>query len=148
MEKNETNYYEWLRIRAEAMATTEKNHHVADLLRMAPQLFALLLGLLRNESIPRNIQQTAASVLSYFLLPTDLIPEAFLGMEGIKDDLFLAALFLDRMKKMGQAPAAEAAWTGARPLFECVGEILRAEDLLVTPEIAATMRTALESRLG
>jgi uncharacterized membrane protein YkvA (DUF1232 family) len=145
MEESSRTYLDWLKASAGDAGRTETDTDVLRCLHAAPSLLSLLLAVLRDAQIPPEVQRTAASVLSYFLLPTDFSPEAFLGIHGVKDDVFFVALFLDSLRARGLFAAVEKLWKGEGPLDRCVNHILGTETRLVTPEIATAFRNALKT---
>lgn len=143
----EASYYEWLEKKVKSFVSRSKDRELADCIRLAPDLFTLLLAMLRDPKIPLATHKLTASILSYFLLPTDLVPEAFLGVHGLKDDVFLVAVFLDRLKQLGQSESVESNWRGQSPVYSSVSKILSYESRLVSPEIASALRKAVLARL-
>jgi len=145
MEESRETYLAWLNARVREAGLKETNKDVVLCLQSAPLFLSLLLAILRDSRIPGEIQRTAASILSYFILPTDLSPEAFLGVPGVKDDIFLVALFLDGLRSRGMLDSVEKLWKGEEPLEQSFDRILACETGLISPEIAATFRKALQA---
>lgn len=145
MRESAHTYYDWLADRIENLAEQGKDPDVIECLKAAPSLFTLLLAILRDQGFTDEIRRMSASVLSYFLLPTDLIPEAFLGVEGLTDDIYLAALFFEKVGAMGYLPKLQALWPAKTSLSTCISLILKNESRLVTPDIAASFRKALSA---
>lgn len=69
---------------------------VAKLLRELPNLFKLLIRLLKDPRISTIDRVLFAAVMTYVLLPVDLIPDA-LSFLGLADDLYLVGLALNRL---------------------------------------------------
>lgn len=69
---------------------------VAKLLRELPNLFKLLIRLLKDPRISTLDRVLFAAVMTYVLLPVDLIPDA-LSFLGLADDLYLVGLALNRL---------------------------------------------------
>lgn len=69
-------------------------HGLASLLLAAPDVFILLWRLQKRTEISRRSRLLLAFALSYFILPTDVVPDWLLGPFGFADDLMLAAAVL------------------------------------------------------
>lgn len=147
MEESRLTYYEWLQKRAGDSAIHEKDPEIAASLEAAPDLFLLLLLLLRDGRLPSELQRIAGSVLSYFLLPTDLIPETLQGVLGIREDLFLVALYLQSLKELGMQEIAETNWVRDTSLYDVVDSILIWENRIIPSAVVATLREAVRRSL-
>jgi uncharacterized membrane protein YkvA (DUF1232 family) len=66
------------------------------LLRELPNFFKLLLRLVRDPRVSRFDRILFGLVMTYVLLPADLIPDMF-GFLGLADDLYLIGLALHRL---------------------------------------------------
>jgi uncharacterized membrane protein YkvA (DUF1232 family) len=66
------------------------------LLRELPNFVKLLVRLLRDARVSKLDRALFGVVMTYVLLPIDLLPD-FLGFMGWVDDLFLIGLALNRM---------------------------------------------------
>lgn len=69
---------------------------VIKLLRELPNLFKLLIRLVRDPRLPSVDKIIFGAVMTYVLLPVDLMPD-FMGFLGMTDDLFLVGLALNRL---------------------------------------------------
>lgn len=69
---------------------------VTKLLRELPNLFKLLVRLLRDARVSTLDRVIFGAVMAYVLMPVDLIPDAF-GFLGLTDDLYLIGLALNRL---------------------------------------------------
>lgn len=143
MEESRLTYYEWLKRRSADFVREETNPETASILEAAPDLFLLLLLLLRDRRLPEKQQRIAGSVLSYFLLPTDLIPETLQGVLGIREDLFLVALYLQTLKDQGLESVAETNWVRDTPLYDLVERILGWEGDMIPSSVIETLREAV-----
>lgn len=141
--EDSTSYYEWLKRKVDHFVSETSDNELAECVSSAPDLFAVLLGLMRDSRVPQKHQQEAACVMSYFLLPTDLIPEAFIGLRGIADDVFFVGLFLEKLRTAGFAAIVEENWHGSKPVYDCVAVLMAKEAVLVRPEIADAFRKAI-----
>ena len=66
------------------------------LLRELPNLFKLLVRLVRDARVSKFDRILFGVVMAYVMLPTDLMPD-FLGFLGLADDLYLVGLALNRL---------------------------------------------------
>src|SRR5688500_12452435 len=67
-----------------------------SMLRELPNLFKLVLRLIRDPAVPRRVSPLFAAVALYMMPPTDSTPD-FLGGRGWVDDLYLLGLGLGRL---------------------------------------------------
>ena len=67
---------------------------VSEPLMLAPDLLVLLVRLCLDRDVSPASRQLIVGALAYFLTPVDLLPEAFLGVGGILDDVVLVSLVL------------------------------------------------------
>jgi uncharacterized membrane protein YkvA (DUF1232 family) len=66
------------------------------LLRELPNLFKLLIRLVRDPRVSRLDRILFGVVMAYVLMPVDFIPD-MLGFLGVADDLYLVGLALNRL---------------------------------------------------
>ncbi|HUP90153.1 MAG TPA: DUF1232 domain-containing protein, partial [Longimicrobiales bacterium] len=66
------------------------------LLRELPNLFKLLVRLIRDPRVSKFDRILFGAVMTYVLMPADLIPDVF-GFLGLTDDLYLVGLALSRL---------------------------------------------------
>lgn len=66
------------------------------LLRELPNLFRLLIRLVRDPRVSRLDRILFGAVMTYVLLPADFIPD-ILSFLGLADDLYLVGLALNRL---------------------------------------------------
>jgi len=59
--------------------------------RLAPDVFSFFARLLVAPKLTRSGRHIVTSVLAYFVVPDDVLPEAELGPLGLIDDLYAAA---------------------------------------------------------
>ena len=69
---------------------------VARLLRELPNLFRLLIRLMKDARVSRFDRALFGMVIVYVLMPADFMPD-FLGIFGLADDLYLVGLALNRL---------------------------------------------------
>ncbi|MGQ0560260.1 MAG: YkvA family protein [Gemmatimonadota bacterium] len=69
---------------------------VVKLLRELPNLFRLLIRLIKDARVSRFDRILFGIVMLYVVTPADLLPD-FLGFLGLADDLYLVGLALNRL---------------------------------------------------
>jgi uncharacterized membrane protein YkvA (DUF1232 family) len=89
-----------------------RENTVVKLLRELPNLVKLLVRLLRDTRISKLDKGLFGVVLSYVLLPADLLPD-FFGVIGLTDDLYLIGLSLNHLFKRAGADILLEHWDGA-----------------------------------
>ena len=92
--------------------TKGRQNTVVKLLRELPNLVKLLVRLLRDVRISKLDKGLFAVVLSYVMLPADLLPD-FFGAIGLTDDLYLIGLALNRLFSRAGADVLLEHWDGA-----------------------------------
>jgi uncharacterized membrane protein YkvA (DUF1232 family) len=76
--------------------TPGRRRTAVRLIRELPNLLLLLLNLLRDPRVARLDRILFAAVITYVMLPADLLPD-FMGFLGLTDDLYLVGLAMSRM---------------------------------------------------
>ena len=89
---------------------------VSDPLMLAPDLLVLLVRLCLDRDVSPASRQLIVGALAYFLTPVDLLPEAFLGVGGILDDVVLVSLVLSHSLDAELEPLAVKHWSGSQEL--------------------------------
>ncbi len=89
---------------------------VSEPLMLAPDLLVLLVRLCLDRDVSPASRQLIVGALAYFLTPVDLLPEAFLGVGGILDDVVLVSLVLSHSLDAELEPLAVKHWSGSQEL--------------------------------
>lgn len=85
---------------------------ISRLLRQLPNLFRLVLDLMRDARVPGFDRAIFAVVVAYVLSPFDLIPD-WLGMLGLTDDFYLVGLALKRLVNAAGPDMLLEYWRGS-----------------------------------
>ena len=85
---------------------------VIRLLRELPNLFKLLIGLVKDPRVSRFDRILFGVVMAYVLLPFDLLPDMF-GFLGLADDLYLIGLALNRLFNSAGSDVLLEYWDGS-----------------------------------
>lgn len=94
--------------------------------RLAPDVFTFYARLLVDDRLHRDARSTVSSVLAYFVVPDDVMPEAELGPLGLMDDLYAAAFAYRLLRREVATEILADAWPGDEDLDDAFG-VLYAE---------------------
>lgn len=83
--------------------------HQGAILR-AGDVFDFYARLMMDPRVSGNSRTLVASVLAYFVVPDDVLPEADLGPYGMLDDLHLAAHVYRMLRRQLPREVLEDAW--------------------------------------
>ena len=91
--------------------------------RLAPDVFNFYAKLLVDTRLPRDARVIVTSVLAYFVVPDDVLPEADLGPLGLMDDLYAAAYGYRMLRREVRGEVLVEAWTGDDALEDAMGVV-------------------------
>lgn len=117
-----------------------------EALLLAPDLFLLLVRLTLDRRVPPRARALLAGTLAYFILPTDLLPEAVLGPAGYLDDLVLAAAVLAQAFGGELDTYTRVHWSGKHELTRVIERITASADTLLGEGLYARLRRLLARR--
>jgi uncharacterized membrane protein YkvA (DUF1232 family) len=120
---------------------------VVEALLLVPDVFILLVRLTLDKEVPKPARAMIGGALAYFILPTDLLPEAILGVGGYLDDLVLAAAVLSQAFGGELEPYARKHWSGSHELGKVLGGITETAHHLLGDRTYARLKGLL-ARLG
>lgn len=89
-----------------------------------PDLFVMMVRLVRDPRVPAKSKILVGAVIAYFLSPLDVIPD-LLGGLGLVDDLAIALYAIEEMRSAVPAAVLEEAWPGEGKVLETAAEGLR-----------------------
>ncbi|MCU0519485.1 MAG: YkvA family protein [Anaerolineae bacterium] len=110
---------------------------VGDILIVLPDLFALVLRLMRDPRIGGRTKLELAAVTAYVVSPIDLVPD-FLFPIGFADDAVALALVLSRVAQLlGEAGDAvlEEHWEGESAALRTITNVMNAADAVLNKRI-------------
>lgn len=119
---------------------------VADALLLVPDVFVFLMRLLLDPEVPKAKRALIGSTLAYFVLPLDLLPEAFVGPAGFVDDLVLALAVLSQSFGSDLEPWAHKYWSGSQNLRKVLRDVLQSAHGLLGTDLHGRLRKALARR--
>ena len=117
-----------------------------DFFLLIPDVFVLLLRLALDRDVPKEQRALIGGALAYFVLPVDLLPEAFVGPAGYADDLVLAAAMLTQAFGRDLEPFAEKYWSGSGTLRRALSDALTAGQGLLNTDIYAKIKSMLAEK--
>ena len=92
-------------------------------IRRAPEIFEFYARLFSDDRLGRDARALVNSVLAYFVVPEDVLPEAEYGPLGLMDDLFVAAHCHRILRRELAAEIVTAAWIGDGDLDEMMDQV-------------------------
>jgi len=114
-----------------------------EALLLAPDLFLLLVRLSLDRRVPPRARALIAGTLAYFILPTDLLPEAVLGPAGYLDDLVLTAAVLTQVFGGELDKYTRVHWSGKHELPRVLERITASADTLLGAGLYARLKRLL-----
>jgi uncharacterized membrane protein YkvA (DUF1232 family) len=115
-------------------------------LLLVPDVFILLARLALDKDVPGSARAMIGGALAYFILPIDLLPEAFLGAAGYLDDLVLATAVLAQAFGGDLEPYARKHWSGSEDLRVVLQDITEAGQSLLGHKTYDKLRGLLSRR--
>ncbi|HEM48800.1 MAG TPA: DUF1232 domain-containing protein [Caldithrix sp.] len=127
MNKKQSDFY--IKIRKQITEFLEKQHfEYGHLLLMAPDIFHLLVKLTLDKRVPKNKKIKLGIGIAYFLMPIDILPEAFIGPLGYMDDLAVAAYILNDFINQENMDLVYDHWAGDSDVLATIQNILTVAD--------------------
>jgi uncharacterized membrane protein YkvA (DUF1232 family) len=115
-------------------------------LLLVPDVFILLARLALDKEVPSQARMLIGGALAYFVLPIDLLPEAFLGIGGFVDDLVLATAVLAQAFSGELEPYARKHWSGSEDLRVVIKDVTYAAENLLGAKLYGRLKAVLERR--
>lgn len=100
----------------------------ADYLLLAPDLFYLLYKLSTDSRVPGRYRLELVGAIAYFIMPIDLIPEAFVGPAGYADGIILACYVLNNLLNDVDGEAVRGHWPGEKDILKQIQQVLDVAD--------------------
>src|SRR3954454_13186874 len=115
-------------------------------LLLVPDVFILLVRLALDKEVPGSARAMIGGAIAYFILPIDLLPEAFLGPAGYLDDLVLAVAVLAQAFGGDLEPYARKHWSGSEDLRVVMQDVTKASRAVLGQSLHDRLRRLLSSR--
>ncbi|MFB1080944.1 YkvA family protein [Jeotgalibacillus sp. JSM ZJ347] len=128
--KEQENFYFRLRNKMDDFlkSKTGKNHQYAKYLLFAPDVFYLLIQVVRDKRVSGKDKAMVAGAISYFVLPFDLIPEGLIGPGGYIDDLVVASFVLQTIVNSLSPEIIRDHWAGDEDGIKVINKIAGLSD--------------------
>ena len=142
-------FYDRLRARVSSAAAGRGGalaEGASEALLLVPDVFILLARLALDRQVPSSSRRLIGGSLLYFLMPIDLLPEAFIGPAGYLDDLVIACAVLGEAFGRDLESHAERHWSGSRRLADVLRDVSRTADSLLGGDLYGRVRRFLERR--
>ena len=124
----------------------ELGSQTVQALLLVPDVFMLLVRLSLDKEVPKEQRALVGGALAYFILPIDLLPEAFVGPAGYVDDLVLALAALSQAFSRDLEPYTAKYWSGPRSVRTVLRDVLGAAEALLGHDLYSRLRRALSKR--
>lgn len=119
---------------------------IADVLLLVPDTFMLLVRLALDKNVPKSTRVLIGSAIAYFVVPIDLLPEAFTGPVGYTDDMVLSMAVLAKAFGKDLEPIASKYWSGSQPLRTFLGDTLNTAHEFLDTDLYEKLQVALQKR--
>jgi uncharacterized membrane protein YkvA (DUF1232 family) len=142
-------FYDRLRLRMMRAADRRNRRYgksIVEAFLLVPDVFILLVRLALDPEVPRQARALIGGALAYFVLPTDLFPEAIVGAPGFLDDLVLASAVLSQALGGELEPYARKYWNGDQELRQTLRDITQSAQALLGRDLHGRMKRALARR--
>ena len=100
----------------------------SEMLLFAPDLFYMLIGLLRDTAVPKKFKKLILIAVTYYIAHIDLMPELLLGPIGFLDDTALAAYIIHELLNHVPESVMDKHWPGEVKLLDALRKILDSAD--------------------
>lgn len=147
--------YDRLRRRALSAVERRGGRLGADAVRvllLVPDIFLLLVRLVLDREVPAGTRALIGSVLAYFLVPLDLLPEGLVGGAGFLDDMVLATAVLAQVFGGELEPYARKHWSGPEDLRVVLRDVTASAHRLLSGKtrrrLEEVLREAKAARRG
>ncbi|GAA4610580.1 YkvA family protein [Actinoallomurus liliacearum] len=117
-----------------------------EALRMLPDLIRLLKRLAADPTLPRGVRIRLWLLLTYLLLPIDLVPD-FIPIIGYADDAIIVALALRSVIRHAGPEAVERHWPGAGDGLTAILRLAGASPSATSEEATPEDRTSKRGRI-
>ena len=112
----------------------------SEFLLLVPDVFILLWRLINDPRVNGKNKVLLGGGVAYYILPIDLLPEAFLGPLGYLDDLVFGVYVLNRMLTDTEPQILREHWSGTIDVLEMIQRVLAAADSLVNKQVLDRIR--------
>lgn len=101
----------WLALLIALAVIRPADLRATDILRLLPDTVVLLRRLAADPTLPRGVRIRMVLLLTYLILPIDLIPD-FIPVLGYADDAIIVAIALRSVTRRAGPAALQTHWPG------------------------------------
>ena len=143
--ENNMNYYFKLREKIKNnVAKISENKSLPEVLLFAPDIFYLLINLMKDPEIPKSKKIKLGAVVAYFVTPFDMLPEALIGLFGYIDDIALSAFILNDLVNGVNPELIKKHWPGEENILDVIQKILSDSDKFINKNIISKLKNLID----
>jgi len=144
MQEKEEFYYN---LRAKIKNNINKiyeSEKLPEYLLLAPDIFYLLIELMRDSEVEKSKKIKLGVVIAYFITPFDILPEALMGLIGYIDDVALSAYMLNDLFNNTDQELIKSHWAGDKNLLKVIQEILDDTDKFINKNVITRLKKIIK----
>ncbi|MCF8001201.1 MAG: DUF1232 domain-containing protein [Halanaerobiales bacterium] len=115
-----------------------------EYLLLAPDIFYLLIELMRDSEVTKSKKVKLGVVIAYFITPFDILPEALMGLIGYIDDVALSAYILNDLFNNIEPEIIKSHWAGDKKLLRVIQEILDDTDKFINKNVITRLKKIIK----
>ncbi|MDZ7671510.1 MAG: DUF1232 domain-containing protein [Halanaerobiales bacterium] len=143
--ESKMDYYYKLREKInDNVSKISKNENLSDVLLFAPDIFYLLINLMKDPEVPKSKKVKLGIVVAYFITPFDMLPEALLGLFGYIDDIALSAFVLNDLVNGINPELIKKHWPGEENILDVIQKILSDSDKFINKNIVNRLKKLID----
>lgn len=140
------NYYFKLRGKIKNnLGKISNNKKLPEILLFAPDIFYLLINLMKDPEIPKSKKIKLGVVVAYFITPFDMLPEAIVGLFGYIDDIALSAFILNDLVNGVNPEIIKKHWPGEENVLDVIQKILSDSDKFINKNIVNRLKKLIDN---
>ena len=144
--ENNINYYYKLREKIKNnVGKISENKSLPEVLLFAPDIFYLLINLMKDPEIPKSKKIKLGAVVAYFVTPFDMLPEALIGLFGYIDDIALSAFILNDLVNGVNPDLIKKHWPGEDNILDVIQKILSDSDKFINKNIVNRLKKLIDN---
>jgi len=144
--ENNINYYYKLREKIKNnVGKISENKSLPEVLLFAPDIFYLLINLMKDPEIPKSKKIKLGAVVAYFITPFDMLPEALIGLFGYIDDIALSAFILNDLVNGVNPDLIKKHWPGEDNILDVIQKILSDSDKFINKNIVNRLKKLIDN---
>ena len=125
----------------------EKYRNLTEYVLLLPDMFVLVTRLMKDRRVPAKSKTILTLVLSYLVLPLDIIPDFVPGL-GALDDFVIVVYALNRVLISTPPEVVARHWSGKEDILKTVQDALAAIDEVMSKSVLKKLSGLLKRRSG